>query len=138
MFEFVVEVTEPRRLYFAFQIVNEYQQQVSSFWLWDSPHAFKMAPGRYRLVLTIPKLRLYQGVYTLTTWLDEQPGVTTTESLVGICPFRVVMQQNRSVFDWLPSEAVYLEDGEWAPVETVNRLLDGEGEIAKAYATDHA
>ena len=138
-FEFVVEVTDPRRLYFAFQIANEYQQPVCIFWFWDSPHTFKAAPGRYRLVFSVPKLRLYQGLYTLTTWLDEQPGITTVESRVGICPFRVVAKEPRSVFDWSPGEAVYLEDGAWAPVALVNHGFENGGRgSSEIYAADCA
>ena len=117
-FEFALQVTEPREgMCFSFQIVNELQQAICHFWLFDS-QPYRYRAGRFMLRCTVPILHLYMGSYTLTTYLSDRRGDTMIESLASICPFEVTMQGiQRAEYDWTPNTAMYLEDQVWAPVE---------------------
>jgi lipopolysaccharide transport system ATP-binding protein len=118
-FEFTLRVPEPQdTLCFSFQVLNELQQPVCHFWLFDAGVPYRQRPGTFRLRCELPKLRLYMGRYRLTTYLSERRGNTMLESLSGIAQFEVTMQGvHREEYDWQPGTAVYLEDNSWFPVE---------------------
>jgi lipopolysaccharide transport system ATP-binding protein len=70
-------------------------------------------PGTYRLLCTIPKLRLYQGHYNLRVTFKEYAGGREFETLDGICPFEVVMYGREREGGWHEGACAYLEDGSW-------------------------
>ena len=101
-------------LCFSFNIVDELGRNACHFWLLDQDVAFRHKPGRYLTRLTIPKLRLYMGNYSLSTWLTDRRGNSLYERLVDICPFEVTMLSNpRPEYDWNAGECAYLEEGLW-------------------------
>lgn len=117
-FEFDLAVTVPQdSLCFSFQVVDESQRPVCHFWHFDVDEC-RGTPGIFRLRCEVPKMRLYMGTYTVTTWLADRRGDVMHESLAGICAFQVSMlRAHRDQYDWAPGACVYLEDAVWRPVE---------------------
>ena len=117
-FEFDVRIDDPRDgICFSFQVCEEVGRPVCHFWLLDRMADFRRCPGVYQLRCTVPKLRLYMGRYTLTTYLTDRRGVDVLETLTKVCPFEVTMRGiPRDEYDWLPGTMVYWEEGEWRPV----------------------
>jgi lipopolysaccharide transport system ATP-binding protein len=118
-FEFVLQIREPHdSLCFSFQVLNEHEQPVCEFWLYDADVPYRRQSGLFRLQCHVPKFRLYMGSYTVRTWLSERRSNTMLEALQGICPFEVTMQGiHRDEYQWEPGSCVYVEDAIWQPVE---------------------
>jgi ABC-type polysaccharide/polyol phosphate transport system ATPase subunit len=117
-FEFALHIEKPHEsLWFSFQIVSALQQPISIFWSFsDAP--FRHKPGTHIFRCEIPKLRLYMGSYTLTTWLSERRSETLLENLSEICQFEVSMHNFERVdYPWQADECTYLEDAIWQTVE---------------------
>jgi ABC-type polysaccharide/polyol phosphate transport system ATPase subunit len=114
-FEFALSVTNPQEsLCFSFQVVNDLQQPICHYWLFDSQVAFGRQAGIFLLRCEVPKFRLYMGAYTLTTWLAERRGNIQLESLSNICPFEVTMEGiSRDEYQWQPGTCTYIEDAVW-------------------------
>jgi lipopolysaccharide transport system ATP-binding protein len=125
IFEFVLRVISPQeRLCFSFQVMNRLQQPVCHFWLYDGDLPFRAAAGEFLLRCEVPKLRLYMGDYTLTTYVSERRGKTELERLSGICPFEVSMQGiYRSEYDWQHDDCAYLEECSWSKIERLGQPL---------------
>jgi len=119
-FEFMLEIHEPYdSLCFSFQVLNEHEQPVCHFWLYDANVAYRRQSGVFRLQCHVPKFRLYMGSYTVRTWLTERRSSTTLESLQGICPFEVTMQGiHRDEYQWEAGSCIYLEDATWLTVDS--------------------
>ncbi|MBV8882595.1 MAG: ABC transporter ATP-binding protein, partial [Chroococcidiopsidaceae cyanobacterium CP_BM_RX_35] len=117
-FEFALSVTKPSdSLCFSFQVMNEFEQGVCIFWLFDSQVPFRREAGEFLVRCEIPKFRLYMGSYTLRTWFSERRGNNLLESLTDICPFEVTMQGiNREEYEWKSDECSYLEDAVWKTI----------------------
>jgi len=117
-FEFAINVTQPSQsLCFSFQVVDELQQAVCIFWFFDSQAPFRKKAGTFILRCEIPKLRLYMGSYTLTTWFSERSSNTLLENLTNICPFEVTMHgTERNEYEWQSNECKYLEDAVWQTI----------------------
>ncbi|PMB48637.1 ABC transporter, partial [Fischerella thermalis CCMEE 5330] len=100
-------------LSFSFQIVSSLQQPIAIFWFFsDAP--FRHEPGTHIFRCEIPKLRLYMGSYTLTTWFSERRSETLLENLQEICQFEVSMHEfERPDYPWEANECTYLEDAVW-------------------------
>jgi len=118
-FEFGLRIKHPQRsLCFSFQILNELQQPVCHFWLFDGEIPFRKRDGEFTLKCNIPKFRLYMGEYTLRTWISEGTGRVVHENIDEICPFEVTMDGIvRSEFEWQAGHCVYLEDAVWETKE---------------------
>jgi lipopolysaccharide transport system ATP-binding protein len=114
---FDVRVSIPRGgLRFSFQIINEHQEPVCLFRHFDLDDEFSR-PGTYRLRCVIPKLRLYQGSFSITTWLADRRANRLLQKLDGLCPFDVRMGIGQSAeYPWQPGAAAYLEDYRWGPI----------------------
>ncbi|MCP6759280.1 MAG: polysaccharide ABC transporter ATP-binding protein [Fischerella sp. CENA71] len=113
-FEFALNIEKPHEsLSFSFQIVSALQQPVAIFWFFsDAP--FRHEPGTHIFRCEIPKLRLYMGSYTLTTWFSERRSETLLENLREICQFEVSMHEfERPDYPWQADECTYLEDAVW-------------------------
>lgn len=113
-FEFALNIDKPHEsLSFSFQIVSALQQPIAIFWFFsDAP--FRHEPGTHIFRCEIPKLRLYMGSYTLTTWFSERRSETLLENLRGICQFEVSMHEfERPDYPWEADECTYLEDAVW-------------------------
>ena len=117
-FEFIVHVGEPmERMGLAFSVCNGMGTPITHFWNFDEGLPFQTRPGDYKLCFEIPQSRLYQGSYTVTTWMLETRGHATLDRLTDICPFEVTMGQRvRTGFSWYDDLMVYMEDGAWSPV----------------------
>jgi len=117
-FEFALNVTQPSQsLCFSFQVVDELQQAVCIFWFFNSQAPFRKKAGTFILRCEIPKLRLYMGSYTLTTWFSERSSNTLLENLTNICPFEVTMHgTERKEYEWQSNECKYLEDAVWTTI----------------------
>ena len=117
--EFVLQVDEPSdRLRFLVQILNDLQQPVTKFWLFQKDAPFFTRSGLFTVRCKIPQLRLYAGSYTLGTWLFERSAPhTLLESLANICPFEITMgsieRPGLVGYEWKPNECSYLEDATW-------------------------
>jgi lipopolysaccharide transport system ATP-binding protein len=118
-FEFALHIDKPHEsLRFSFQIVSALQQPISIFWFFESDAPFHREPGIHILRCEIPKLRLYMGSYTLTTWFAERRSETLLENLREICQFEVSMHNfERADYPWQADECTYLEDAIWKTVE---------------------
>ena len=83
------------------------------FWAQDSHHPMCREPGTYRLLLDIPKLRLYMGNYSLKIHFKEYAGGREFDAIESVCPFEVVMYGLEREGGWWNSACAYLEDGSW-------------------------
>ncbi len=113
-FEFALNIEKPHEsLSFSFQIVSALQQPIAIFWFFsDAP--FRHEPGTHIFRCEIPKLRLYMGSYTLTTWFSERRSEILLENLREICQFEVSMHEfERPDYPWETDECTYLEDAVW-------------------------
>jgi lipopolysaccharide transport system ATP-binding protein len=117
-FDFGLTIARPHDgLGFSFQVMNELQVPICHFWLVDPELPFAQRSGAFRLSCVVPRLRLYMGSYTLTTWLAERRGGEVHETLMAICPFRVTMEGvDRPQYEWAPGACAYVEEASWAPV----------------------
>lgn len=115
VFEFALQIPEPHEgLRFSFQIVSQFQQPISIFWSFDPEASYCRKTGTFILRCEIPKLRLYMGAYTLTTWFADRRGSILLENLREICPFEVSMHNiERPDYPWQGDECTYLEDAVW-------------------------
>jgi ABC-type polysaccharide/polyol phosphate transport system ATPase subunit len=117
-FEFALHVEKPdKSLSFSFQIVSSLEQPISIFYFFsDAP--FRHERGTHIFRCEIPKLRLYMGSYSLTTWFSERSSETLLENLREICQFEVSMHKFERVdYPWESNECTYLEDAVWKIVE---------------------
>lgn len=117
-FEFVLHIGEPRdSLCFVFDVVDNLGRPITQMLLSDASLPFRRGRGDYRVRFEVPKSRLYQGRYTLSTTLIEKDIQHVIEELTDICPFEVHMGSFvREHFEWEQNMCAYIEDGEWAPV----------------------
>lgn len=118
-FEFALQVDEPNeRLRFLFLVVNEFQQPITKFWLFDPQAPYFRESGLFVVKCHVPKFRLYMGSYTLSIWFFKrrEPQILL-ESLTNICPFEVSMGSTERPglvgYEWEPNECTYLEDANW-------------------------
>ena len=112
----IIEVTTPVAVDTArvsFHACNVLGEPIIHFWAHDPEFPMCRQPGTWRLVCTIPKLRLYMGNYTLRVHLKEFAGGTEFEALEGICPFEVVMYGMDREGGWFRGTCAYLEEGSW-------------------------
>ncbi|AFZ02031.1 ABC transporter ATP-binding protein [Calothrix sp. PCC 6303] len=117
-FEFALHIEKPdKSLSFSFQIVSSLGQPISIFYFFsDAP--FRHERGTHIFRCEIPKLRLYMGSYSLTTWFSERSSETLLENLREICQFEVSMHKFERVdYPWESNECTYLEDTVWKIVE---------------------
>jgi lipopolysaccharide transport system ATP-binding protein len=127
-FEFALHVSKPHEsLRFSFQVVTALQQPVCIFWSFDPQAPYCQESGTFILRCEIPKLRLYMGLYTLTTWFSERCSETLLENLRDICPFEITMHHiERQDYPWQLNECTYLEDAIWQTIEVsspnINRI----------------
>ncbi len=119
IFEFAVCVNEPQSgLCFSFQVVNNQQQPICHYWIFDSQIPFGHQAGIFILRCEVPKSRLYMGNYSLTTWLSERRGNVMVENLSNICHFEVTMHGiERQEYEWQANACTYLEDSIWQPIK---------------------
>jgi lipopolysaccharide transport system ATP-binding protein len=122
IFEFALHINKPdESLCFSFQLINAFQQPICIFWFFQSQAPFRREPGTFILRCEVPKLRLYMGSYTLTTWFSERRSETLLENLKDICPFEISMHNiEREEYQWQSDECTYLEDAVWKSVEKVS------------------
>jgi lipopolysaccharide transport system ATP-binding protein len=118
-FEFALHIDKPHEsLWFSFQIVSALQQPICIFWFYEPQASFRRESGTFVIRCEIPKLRLYMGSYTLTTWFSERRSETLLENLSQICEFEVSMHNFERVdYPWQSDECTYLEDAIWDSVE---------------------
>ena len=112
----IVEVSTPRPIDTArlsFHMCTELGEQMTHFWAHDPEHPMCRRPGTYRLVCSIPKLRLYMGNYTIRANLKEFAGGREFDSVDGVCPFEVVMYGQEREGGWFRGTCTYLEEGSW-------------------------
>jgi lipopolysaccharide transport system ATP-binding protein len=115
-FEFELEVAEPAEgLSFSFQVIDASYSPICHFWMFDAGHEYSKQPGRYRLRCEVPKLRLFMGNYSLTTWLSDRAITRPIENLVGVCGFEVTMiWEPRDRYEWTSGDCMYIEDCNWS------------------------
>jgi lipopolysaccharide transport system ATP-binding protein len=115
--QFVFQIATPipiKRACFSFQVVSTRGQPMLHLWTFDVERKMCRQPGVYTLICDIPSLRLYMGRYTLSTYLSQNSLGETFQRLEQICPFEVVMPDQRPEWPWHESTAAYLEECEWA------------------------
>ena len=69
--------------------------------------------GVFQVVCRIPRVRLYQGRYTLTVHFAERAGGKKFQTIEDICPFEVALYGRPHDFGWAPDVCAYLEDADW-------------------------
>jgi len=114
-FEFEISLQEPAdALYFSFQVTDEARAPVCHFRPRREALGLGQGAGTVVLRCRVPRLRLYQGDYRITTWLSDRRGRRVIERLTDVCPFRVTMEGvDPGEHAWRPGECVYLEDASW-------------------------
>ena len=115
IFEFAICVNQPQPgLTFSFQVVNQLQQPITHSWIIDSEIPFGRELGIYILRCKMPKVKLYMGNYTLTTWLSQGRSNQLVENLSNICSFEISMYGfERKEHEWQPNACTYIEDYYW-------------------------
>ncbi len=115
IFEFALHIEQPNEgLRFSFQVVNQLEQSMCIFWIFNPQAPFCLEPGTFVLRCEIPKLRLYMGSYSLVTWFSDRRSNSLLENLRNICPFEVSMLGlERPEYAWEADECTYLEDANW-------------------------
>lgn len=98
----------------SFQVINNLGQPVLYLWCFDSetPYPSKIT-GNIDLVCRIPRVRLYQGRYTLTVNFSENFGRDNPFRVENICPFEIELHGRHHDFGWQPYACSYFEDAEW-------------------------
>lgn len=112
----IIEVTTPRPIDTArlsLHACNGLGEPLIHFWAHDTDHPFCREPGTWRLVCSIPRLRLYMGEYNLRANLKEFAGGREFDAVEGVCPFEVVMYGREREGGWYRGTCAYLEDGAW-------------------------
>jgi len=115
--QFVFQIATPipiNRACFSFQVVSTRGQPMLHLWTFDVERKMCRQPGVYTLICDIPSLRLYMGRYTLSTYLSQNNLGEFFQRLEQICPFEVVMPDQRPEWPWHESAAAYLEECVWA------------------------
>jgi lipopolysaccharide transport system ATP-binding protein len=112
----IVEITTPHPIDTArlsLHACNNLGEPMIYFWAHDPEHPMCREAGVFRMVLNIPKLRLYMGNYTLRLHLKEFAGGREFDMIDGICPFEVVMYGLDREGGWYRGMCTYLEEGSW-------------------------
>lgn len=119
IFEFQMCIHEPQEgLCFSFQIIDEHKQAIGHYSIFDYQISYGREAGIYKLKCEIPKLRLFMGSYTLTTWLAERRNGRLVENLTDICQFEVSMGNiERKEYEWRTGECAYIEDYQWQAID---------------------
>ncbi len=114
-FEFLLDVPEPAStLSFSFKVFDADDRAVCHLWCFASDARFRRESGRYRLTFDVPAFRLFQGSYTISTFLSDRRTYTEFEGLSQLCPFTVTMEGlERAEYEWETGDCVYLEDHRW-------------------------
>jgi lipopolysaccharide transport system ATP-binding protein len=98
----------------SFQFVDSKDRNFTHLWLFDSDNPYCRDEGKYRLKCKIPSLKLYMGKYFVKCFFSEPPGGRLFDVVENVCPFEVVMiDVNRSEFNWYPEACAYVEDADW-------------------------
>ena len=113
--EFVLMVNqETRGTCFSFQIVNSDHVNVGYYWLYASDYEIGDSVGERRITCLIPRLKLFEGQYWITTWLSDRRGQRMIENLERICSFHVSVDNIvHDEYPWAPRNAVFLEESTW-------------------------
>jgi ABC-type polysaccharide/polyol phosphate transport system ATPase subunit len=103
---------KPKTAYLSFQVVDEYYRSIIHPWCSGSDEPGLSRAGTLLLRCVIPRSHLYMGRYTVTAHLSDAFTWTHFESIVGICPFEVVMDGIVREHEW-ENTCTYLEDVQW-------------------------
>jgi lipopolysaccharide transport system ATP-binding protein len=106
----------------SFQFVNSFQQPYLHIWTYDSERPMCREPGKFTVICKIPKLHLYMGNYTVTTYFSEPPGGKFFQVIEQVCPFEVVMYGMNQEFGWGQGACTYLEESAWEIKKSANSL----------------
>ena len=112
----IIDVATPMPINTArvsFHACNNLGDAMTYLWADDTEYEMCREPGVYRLVCTIPKMRLYMGNYTLRMHLKEYAGGREFDFLDGICPFEIVMYGQDREGGWHRGVCTYLEEAAW-------------------------
>jgi len=108
---------------FSLQLCDPAGSPVGYFWTFDQSERMQSDQGIYRLKCVIPKLRMYMGSYTVTTWLSNRRSVEMYEKLDGISGFDVSMLGiHREEYPWEPNTAAYLDEFYWEPASRLDEV----------------
>ena len=95
--------------WFAFQIVNQFQQPIIHAFAFYPKVRFGRSSGKTLLVCRFPALRLNVGRFSLRTFLSEPPGSEVYETLDGICHMEVVRTDETIPWGWRSEACAYHE-----------------------------
>jgi lipopolysaccharide transport system ATP-binding protein len=111
--EFEVMFKEkPKTGYLSFQVVDEHFRSIIHPWCSASDEPGLSRAGTLLLRCVIPRSHLYMGRYTVTAHLSDAATKEHFESIIGICPFEVVMDGIAREYKW-EDTCTYLEDVQW-------------------------
>ena len=120
VFEFEVLFTQkPKTGTLSFQVVDEHLRSIIHPWCSASDEPGLSRAGTLLLRCVIPQPHLYMGRYTVTVHVGDAATKEHFESIVGICPFEVVMDGFEEVLGGISREyqwentCTYLEDVQW-------------------------
>ena len=99
---------------FSFQIVNSDHVNVGYYWLYASDYEIGDSVGERKVTCLIPKVKLFEGQYWITTWLTDRRGHRMIENLERICSFHVSIDNIvHDEYPWAAHNAVFLEEATW-------------------------
>ncbi|WOK05583.1 polysaccharide ABC transporter ATP-binding protein [Imperialibacter roseus] len=99
---------------FSFQIVNANNVNVGYYWLYASDYDFGAREGQVKIKCVIPKAKLFEGQYWITTWLSDRSGLKLIENLDRICSFEFSISNIvHDEYPWAQGNATYLDDANW-------------------------
>jgi lipopolysaccharide transport system ATP-binding protein len=126
-FSFALQINVPNEgICFSFQVVNHLEQPIFYHWFFEKNAPFCKQPGLHIVSCCVPRLRLFMGNYTITTWLTERRENALLETLTHICPFEVTMQgMERDSYEWQLGDCTYIDDAVWKVDSNEEAILVG-------------
>lgn len=97
----------------SFQIINSHGVPVIHCLLLNNEQSFCNEPKSYRLVATLPSVKLYPDHYTLDVHFADNGIKEKIETLRGICRFDIELFQPKRDYYWNRGSAIYFEDHNW-------------------------
>lgn len=114
-FEFSIRTPERSdSLRFTFQILDDAQRAVCHFRPPADRLPWREARGEHLITCEAAKLRLFQGDYSIRTFLSDRTTGTLHECLDGVCMFSVAMNcAPPDEYGWSRGQCAYIEDSAW-------------------------
>lgn len=114
-FHFIIEIKKVMsNVCFSFQIIDQDMSNIGYCWLFNSDFEIGSKPGPLSLVCTIKNCKLFQGKYSLKTWLTDRKSSQLLDHQSAIGNFEVRVDNIvHDEYHWQKDHCRYLEHFEW-------------------------